>query len=95
MSEPIPPGTLDMLILTTLAFRARLHGFEIAEAIHERSANLLQVKSLGSRDSGRYPARLLIGMTAVDAGVRRAAAARGSRIVKIVSRCMSLNKSRV
>jgi transcriptional regulator len=57
MTDPIPPGTLDMLILTTLAYRTRLHGFEIAEAIHERSANVLQVE-----EGSLYPAlqRLLI-----------------------------------
>jgi len=57
MPDPIPPGTLDMLILTTLAFRTRLHGFEIAEAIHERSANVLHVE-----EGSLYPAlqRLLI-----------------------------------
>jgi hypothetical protein len=30
MNEPIPQGTLDMLILQTLARHSRLHGFEIA-----------------------------------------------------------------
>ena len=29
----IPPGTLDMLILKTLARDGELHGFEIAQAI--------------------------------------------------------------
>jgi len=57
MPDPIPPGTLDMLILTTLAFRTRLHGFEIAEAIDERSANILRVE-----EGSLYPAlqRLLM-----------------------------------
>jgi PadR family transcriptional regulator PadR len=60
MSKPrdqIPPGTLDMLILTTLAFRGELHGFEIADAIEQRSANLLTVE-----EGSLYPAlqRLLI-----------------------------------
>jgi PadR family transcriptional regulator PadR len=56
-ADPIPPGTLDMLILTTLAFRTRLHGFEIAEAIQERSTNVLQVE-----EGSLYPAlqRLLL-----------------------------------
>lgn len=40
----IPPGTLDMLILQTLARRGELHGFEIAEAIDGTSANVLQVE---------------------------------------------------
>src|SRR5438067_5070123 len=55
--EQIPPGTLDMLILKTLAFRGELHGFEIAEAIEQRSANVLQVE-----EGSLYPAlqRMLI-----------------------------------
>ena len=55
--EEIPPGTLDMLILKTLAFRGELHGFEIAEAIEQRSANVLQVE-----EGSLYPAlqRMLI-----------------------------------
>jgi len=55
--DQIPPGTLDMLILKTLAFRGELHGFEIAEAIEQRSANVLQVE-----EGSLYPAlqRLLI-----------------------------------
>ena len=55
--DPIPSGTLDMLILTTLAFRGELHGFEIAEAIEQRSANVLQVE-----EGSLYPAlqRLLV-----------------------------------
>lgn len=56
-SEEIPPGTLDMLILKTLAFRGELHGFEIAEAIEQRSANVLRVE-----EGSLYPAlqRMLI-----------------------------------
>src|SRR5215203_1598295 len=55
--DPIPPGTLDMLVLTTLAFRGELHGFEIAEAIEQRSADVLQVE-----EGSLYPAlqRLVI-----------------------------------
>ena len=55
--DQIPPGTLDMLILKTLAFHGELHGFEIAEAIERRSANVLQVE-----EGSLYPAlqRLLI-----------------------------------
>jgi len=44
MKEQIPPGTLDMLILQTLARLERLHGFEIAEAIQRASADVLQVE---------------------------------------------------
>ena len=35
----IPPGTLDMLILGTLARSDPLHGFEIAEAIQRASSD--------------------------------------------------------
>lgn len=55
--DAIPPGTLDMLILQTLARSGQLHGFEIAEAIQERSEAVLQVE-----EGSLYPAlqRLLI-----------------------------------
>jgi transcriptional regulator len=55
--EAIPPGTLDMLILQTLALGRQLHGFEIAEAIQERSEDVLRVE-----EGSLYPAlqRLLI-----------------------------------
>lgn len=57
MRDPIPPGTLDMLILQTLARLNELHGFEIAEAIQRASADVLQVE-----EGSLYPAlqRLLI-----------------------------------
>jgi PadR family transcriptional regulator PadR len=55
--EPIPQGTLDMLILQTLLRHSRLHGFEIANAILERSEDVLRVE-----EGSLYPAlqRLLI-----------------------------------
>jgi PadR family transcriptional regulator, regulatory protein PadR len=49
--DSIPPGTLDMLILQTLAPAGHLHGFEIAEAIQERSEDVLQVE-----EGSLYPA---------------------------------------
>ena len=49
--EEIPPGTLDMLILRTLAKRADQHGFEIAEAIRAGSGDVLQVE-----EGSLYPA---------------------------------------
>ena len=57
MQEEIPPGTLDMLILRTLARRGDLHGFEIAEAIHASSAKVFIVE-----EGSLYPAlqRLLL-----------------------------------
>ena len=51
MSEPIPPGTLDMLILQTLARLEELHGFEIAEAIQRTTNGVLQVE-----EGSLYPA---------------------------------------
>src|SRR5438067_9515870 len=56
--EPIPPGTLDMLILKTLAGPGReLHGFEIADAIQRGSRDVLQVE-----EGSLYPAlqRMLV-----------------------------------
>ena len=56
-NEAIPPGTLDMLILQTLFRDAQLHGFEVAEAIQERSEDVLRVE-----EGSLYPAlqRLLL-----------------------------------
>src|SRR5579871_5179343 len=70
----IPPGTLYLLILKTLAVRGRLHGYEIAESIQKGSHDVLQVE-----EGSLYPAlqRMLIKgwVTAewgVTAGNRRA-----------------------
>jgi transcriptional regulator len=56
---PIPPGTLDMLILKTVAtaHARRLHGFEIADAIQRASRDVLQVE-----EGSLYPAlqRMLV-----------------------------------
>ncbi len=49
--EPIPPGTLDMLILQTLARGGEMHGFEIADSIERVSAEVLQVE-----EGSLYPA---------------------------------------
>jgi PadR family transcriptional regulator len=56
-TTPIPPGTLEMLILTTLARAKTLHGFAIAERIEERSEDVLRVE-----EGSLYPAlqRLLV-----------------------------------
>jgi PadR family transcriptional regulator PadR len=53
----IPQGTLDMLILQTLAAGGEMHGFAIADAILETSEDVLQVE-----EGSLYPAlqRLLI-----------------------------------
>ena len=49
--DPIPPGTLDMLILKTLARSGCLHGFEIAEAIRQSSDDIFLVE-----EGSLYPA---------------------------------------
>jgi PadR family transcriptional regulator, regulatory protein PadR len=55
--DEIPQGTLDMLILKTLARAKELHGFEIAEAIQQTSEDVLHVE-----EGSLYPAlqRMLI-----------------------------------
>jgi PadR family transcriptional regulator, regulatory protein PadR len=55
--DEIPPGTLEMLILRSLAGGAQRHGFEIAEAIEAGSCDVLRVE-----EGSLYPAlqRLLI-----------------------------------
>ncbi len=57
MRDEIPPGTLYMLILKTLARRGEMHGFEIANAIQQISGEVLQVE-----EGSLYPAlqRMLI-----------------------------------
>src|SRR5215467_12216797 len=53
----IPPGTLYMLILKTLASRGPLHGYGIAQHIQRTSEDVLQVE-----EGSLYPAlqRMLI-----------------------------------
>jgi len=53
----IPPGTLYMLILKTLARNGPLHGYGIARAIQQTSEDVLQVE-----EGSLYPAlqRMLI-----------------------------------
>jgi transcriptional regulator len=52
MREPIPPGTLDMLVLGALSRSpAELHGFGIAEAIAQRSSDVFSVE-----EGSLYPA---------------------------------------
>ena len=43
-------GTLDMLVLTVLA-RGRMHGYAIAESIHQRSDDMLRIE-----EGALYPA---------------------------------------
>jgi transcriptional regulator len=55
--DEIPPGTLDMLVLRTLARDGELHGFEIANAIQRISGDVLRVE-----EGSLYPAlqRMLV-----------------------------------
>src|SRR5438034_8772752 len=55
--DEIPSGTLEMLILTTLARGGDRHGFEIAEAIERASTDILRVE-----EGSLYPAlqRMLV-----------------------------------
>jgi PadR family transcriptional regulator PadR len=55
--DEIPPGTLYMLILRTLARAGELHGFEIAKSIQQISHDVLQVE-----EGSLYPAlqRMLV-----------------------------------
>jgi len=55
--DEIPPGTLYLLILTTLARSREIHGYEIANSIQRISEDVLQVE-----EGSLYPAlqRMLI-----------------------------------
>ena len=55
--DEIPPGTLYLLILKTLALHGRSHGYEIANSIQSTSEEVLQVE-----EGSLYPAlqRMLI-----------------------------------
>jgi PadR family transcriptional regulator, regulatory protein PadR len=55
--DEIPPGTLYLLILKTLARSGQLHGYEIANSIQRVSHDVLQVE-----EGSLYPAlqRMLV-----------------------------------
>jgi len=72
--DEIPPGTLYLLILRTLARGGEMHGYEIANSIQRISEDVLQVE-----EGSLYPAlqRMLIkgwmkAKWGVTAGNRRA-----------------------
>jgi PadR family transcriptional regulator PadR len=74
MRDEIPPGTLYMLVLKTLARHRKLHGYEIVNAIQQISDDVLQVE-----EGSLYPAlqRMLLkgwvtSKWGVTAGNRRA-----------------------
>ena len=56
-NDEIPQGTLDMLVLRTLAREGDRHGFEIAQAIERVSGDILRVE-----EGSLYPAlqRMLV-----------------------------------
>ncbi|WP_321470504.1 PadR family transcriptional regulator [uncultured Paludibaculum sp.] len=65
--DEIPPGTLYMLILRTLARGGEMHGYEIANAIQRLSEEVLQVE-----EGSLYPAlqrMLLKGWVEAEWGV--------------------------
>ena len=65
--DEIPPGTLYMLILKTLARHKEMHGYEIANAIQQFSGEVLQVE-----EGSLYPAlqrMLLKGWVTAEWGV--------------------------
>jgi PadR family transcriptional regulator PadR len=67
MRDEIPPGTLYMLILKTLAGQGELHGYEIANSIQQTSDEILQVE-----EGSLYPAlqrMLLKGWVTAEWGV--------------------------
>lgn len=49
--DPIPPGTLHLLILKTLAAAEEMHGFEIADSIQRHSGDVLLIE-----EGSLYPA---------------------------------------
>lgn len=55
--DEIPPGTLDLLILKSLARFGEMHGYEIASAIQRASEDVLRVE-----EGSLYPAlqRMLV-----------------------------------
>src|SRR5256885_15960182 len=50
-TKPVPPGTLYMLILKTLARLGAMHGYAIAQHIQQTSEDVLQVE-----EGSLYPA---------------------------------------
>jgi transcriptional regulator len=55
--DEIPPGTLYLLILKTVARSGKMHGYEIADSIQRTSDDILQIE-----EGSLYPAlqRMLI-----------------------------------
>src|SRR5437868_5031862 len=68
--DEIPPGTLHVLILKTLAGAEELHGFEVAEAIERLSGDILRVEEM--RLHVELRGQRLSGSTSPDDADRRA-----------------------
>ena len=64
--DEIPPGTLYLLILRTLARSGQMHGYEIANSIQQFSEDVLQVE-----ERSLYPT-CSAGACSATAGNRRA-----------------------
>lgn len=67
MRDEIPPGTLYLLILKTLARGGEMHGYEIANSIQQVSEEILQVE-----EGSLYPAlqrMLLKGWVTAEWGI--------------------------
>jgi PadR family transcriptional regulator len=67
MRDEIPPGTLYMLILKTLARNREMHGYEIANSIQQISDEVLRIE-----EGSLYPAlqrMLLKGWVTAEWGV--------------------------
>lgn len=65
--DEIPPGTLYMLILKTLARHGEMHGYDIANTIQQVSEDVLQVE-----EGSLYPAlqrMLLKGWVTAEWGI--------------------------
>jgi transcriptional regulator len=79
--DEIPPGTLYMLILKSLARHGEIHGYEIANSIQQISDDVLQVE-----EGSLYPAlqrMLLKGWVTAEWGVT--AGNRRARYYKLTS----------
>lgn len=65
--DEVPPGALELMILTALSRRGRLHGFEIVDAIERSSGEVFSVP-----EGSLYPAlqrMLLKGWVTAEWGV--------------------------
>jgi transcriptional regulator len=77
----IPPGTLEMLVLRTLAAGSEMHGFQIAESILRTSEDVFMVE-----EGSLYPAlQRLLAQDLVKAEWGRTGENRRARYYRITS----------